>query len=74
MKGPESARQGEPAAGGSPVDMKPAVGLARVGLGEFDLGATASEVALGELHRLLAAWHMHEPGARLAQSESARLA
>jgi CHAD domain-containing protein len=65
MKGPESAREGEPAAGGSPVDTKPAVALGRGGLYEFDLGTTACEVALGELHRLLAAWHMHEPGARL---------
>jgi hypothetical protein len=55
MKGPESTRQGEPAAGGSPVDMKSAVALARVGLCEFNPSTTASEVALGELHRLLGA-------------------
>jgi len=39
MKGPVSARQGEPAASGSPVDMKPAVAAARAGaLSAFDIG------------------------------------
>src|SRR6195256_3488729 len=62
MKGPVSARQGEPAASGSPVDMKPAVAAARAGaLSAFDIGTTASDVALVEVRRLLAAWHLHEP-------------
>jgi len=71
MKGPVSTRQGESAAPGSPVDMKPAVALARAGLSEFDIGTTASEVALVELRRLLAAWHVHEPGARLGHDPEA---
>ena len=72
MKGPVSARQGEPAAAGSPVDMKPAVAVARAGmLSAFDTGTTASEVALVELRRLLAAWHVHEPGARLGHDPEA---
>ena len=71
MKGPVSTRQGESAAPGSPVDMKSAVALARAGLSEFDIGTTASEVALAELRRLLAAWHVHEPGARLGHDPEA---
>lgn len=64
MKGPLSARQGEPAAAG--------VAVARVGmLSAFDIGTTASEVALVELRRLLAAWHAHEPGARLGHDPEA---
>ncbi|TLY56107.1 MAG: CHAD domain-containing protein, partial [Gammaproteobacteria bacterium] len=51
--------------------MKPAVALARAGLSEFDIGTTASEVALVELRRLLAAWHVHEPGARLGHDPEA---
>src|ERR1700716_1946846 len=72
MKGPVSARQGEPAASGSPVDMKPAVAAARAGaLYAFDIGTTASDVALVEVRRLLAAWHLHEPGARLGHDPEA---
>jgi CHAD domain-containing protein len=64
MKGPLSARQGEPAAAG--------VAVARAGLlSAFDIGTTASEVALVELRRLLAAWHAHEPGARLGHDPEA---
>ena len=71
MKGPVSARQGEPAARGSPVDMKPAVALSRAGVAGLDIGTTASEMALVELRRLLAAWHAHEPGARLGHDPEA---
>src|SRR5439155_27280702 len=71
MKGPVSARQGEPAARGSPVDMNPAGALARAGVAGLDIGTTASEMALVELRRLLAAWHAHEPGARLGHDAEA---
>jgi CHAD domain-containing protein len=72
MKGPVSARQGEPAAAGSPVDMKPAVAAARAGaLSAFDIDTTASDVALVEVRRLLGAWHVHEPGARLGHDPEA---
>jgi CHAD domain-containing protein len=72
MKGPLSARQGEPAVAGGPADMKFAVAVARAGmLSAFDIGTTASEVALAELRRLLAAWHAHEPGARLGHDPEA---
>jgi len=72
MKGPVSARQGEPAAAGSPVDMKPAVAAARAGaLSAFGIDSTASDVALVEVRRLLAAWHVHEPGARLGHDPEA---
>jgi CHAD domain-containing protein len=72
MKGPVSARQGEPAAAGSPVVMKSAVAAARAGtLSAFDIGTTASDVALAEVRRLVAAWHVHEPGARLGHDPEA---
>ncbi|HEY0768146.1 MAG TPA: CHAD domain-containing protein [Steroidobacteraceae bacterium] len=71
MKGPLTARQGEPAAAGSPVE-KPAVAAVRAGaLSAFDMATTASEVALVELRRLLAAWRVHEPGARLGHDSEA---
>src|SRR5438105_13491976 len=71
MKGPVSTRQGEPPARGSPVDIKPAVALLRAGVPGLDIGTTASELALAELRRLLAAWHVHEPGARLGHDPEA---
>jgi len=71
MKGPVSARQGEPAAAGSPVGIKPAAALARADVAAFDLGTTAGDVALVELRRLLAAWQVHEPGARLGHDPEA---
>ena len=64
MKGLLSAHPGEPAAAG--------VAVARAGvLSAFDIATTASEVALVELRRLLAAWHVHEPGARLGHDPEA---
>jgi CHAD domain-containing protein len=64
MKGLLSARQGEAAAAG--------VAVVRAGmLSAFDIATTASEVALVELRRLLAAWHVHEPGARLGHDPEA---
>ena len=72
MKGSLSARQGEPAAAGGPVDLKPAVAAARsAAIPGFDVAITASDVAFGELRRLLAAWRTHEPGARLGQDPEA---
>ncbi len=72
MKGPLTARQGEPAAAGGPVDLKPAVAAPRSAAAPaFDVATTASEVALGELRRLLVAWRTHEPGARLGQDPEA---
>jgi CHAD domain-containing protein len=50
------------------VDLKASMSAARGAVtAAFDAGATASEVALAELRRLLAAWRLHEPGARLGQ-------
>jgi len=37
----------------------------------FDMAATASDVALGEVRRLLAAWQVHEPAARLGHDPEA---
>ena len=72
MKGPLSARQGEPAAAGTPADSKAAVAAARAAAAAaFDAATTATEVALGELRRLIGAWRQHEPGARLGQDPEA---
>jgi len=72
MKDPLSARQGEPAVAGIPVDMKPGVATTRAGaLPAFEIGTTASEVALAEVRRLLATWRVHEPGARLGHDPEA---
>src|SRR5947207_7750336 len=72
MKGPLSARQGELAAAGTPTDSKSAVAAPRgLATPAFDAATTASEVALGELRRLLAAWRQHEPGARLGHDPEA---
>jgi CHAD domain-containing protein len=54
------------------VDSKPAVAVARSATSPaFDAATTASEVALGELRRLLSAWRLHEPAARLGQDPEA---
>jgi CHAD domain-containing protein len=66
MKVPLSARQSELAAAGGAMEMKPA--LAHPSLTprmRLSTSVTASELALAELRRLLAAWHAHEPGARV---------
>jgi CHAD domain-containing protein len=65
MKASAGAR--EPVAVGSaavpfPPAMKAAALRAEL---EFDSSVSAHDVALGELGRLIAAWHVHEPGARL---------
>jgi len=52
--------------------MKLAVAAARAGsFFAFDMATTASDVALGEVRRLLAAWQVHEPGARLGHDPEA---
>ena len=72
MKDPLSARQGVLAAAGTPTDSKSAVAAPRgLATPAFDAATTASEVALGELRRLLAAWRQHEPGARLGHDPEA---
>src|SRR5438477_8960414 len=72
MKGSLSARQGELAAAGTPTDSKSAVAAPRgPATPAFDAATTASEVALGELRRLLGAWRQHEPGARLGHDPEA---
>src|SRR5438445_11960864 len=72
MKGPLSARQGELAAAGTPTDSKSAVAAPRgPATPAFDAATTASEVALGELGRLLGVWRQHEPGARLGHDPEA---
>src|SRR5439155_258969 len=72
MKGSLSARQGELAAAGTPTDSKSAVAAPRgPATPAFDAATTASEVALGELRRLLGAWRQHEPGARPAAPSAA---
>src|SRR5438477_5592247 len=72
MKGPLTARQGVLAAAGTPTDSKSAVAAPRgPATPAFDAATTASEVALGELRRLLAAWRQHEPGARLGHDPEA---
>ena len=72
MKGPLSARQDAPAATGALADAKFVVARARTGSPSgFDAEITASELALAQLRRLLAAWLMHEPGARLGHDPEA---
>ncbi len=72
MKGPLSARQDAPAATGAAADAKFVVASARTGSPSgFDPEITASELALAQLRRLLAAWLMHEPGARLGHDPEA---
>src|SRR2546429_4607399 len=72
MKDSLSARQGELAAAGTLTDSKSAVARPRgPATPAFDAATTASEVALGELRRLLGAWRQHEPGARLGHDPEA---
>src|SRR5437763_1991640 len=72
MKDSLSARQGELAAAGTLTDSKSAVAAPRgPATPAFDAATTASEVALGELRRLLGAWRQHEPGARLGHDPEA---
>lgn len=72
MKGPLSARQDAPAAAGALADAKLVAARVRPGSPPaFDVEITAGEMALAELRRLLAAWLMHEPGARLGHDPEA---
>jgi CHAD domain-containing protein len=70
MKGPVTARPGEPAAGASPAG-KSSAAARGASAPAFDADLTASELALTELRRLLAAWLGHEPGARLGHDPEA---
>src|ERR1700741_2598141 len=70
MKGPVTARPGEPAAGASPAGKStPAARGASAPAGDAEL--TASEVPRRERRSLLAAWLAHEPGARLGHDPEA---
>ncbi len=72
MKGPLSGRAVESAPAANPVDLKAAIAVAASAAAPaFDAATTASELALGELRRLLAAWRVHEPGARLGHDPEA---
>ncbi len=72
MKDPFSARPGE-AAAAAPADARARDATARPGAGSGFAASdiTASEVALRELRRLLGAWLLHEPGARLGHDPEA---
>src|SRR5437763_13751979 len=72
MKDSLTARQGVLAAAGTRT-APTAAGAAPRGPATpaFDAATTASEVALGELRRLLGAWRQHEPGARLGHDPEA---
>jgi CHAD domain-containing protein len=68
MKVSSSARQADGAATSSPpAHRTPAAAATAAAPQPFDPIATAHDVALAELRRLLAAWAFHEPGARLGQ-------
>jgi CHAD domain-containing protein len=68
MKVSLSARQADGAATSSPSAHRTPAAVATAGAPQpFDPIATAHDVALAELRRLLAAWAFHEPGARLGQ-------
>jgi triphosphatase len=69
MKVPLSARQAEGSATSTPADGKftASVTAAAIARHPFDASASAHEVALAELRRLLGVWTVHEPGARLGQ-------
>lgn len=72
MKVPVTARQDAPAAAGSLAVVKLAAASARTGgPSGFDAETTAGDLALAELRRLLAAWLVHEPGARLGHDPEA---
>jgi CHAD domain-containing protein len=62
MKIPASASEADPGIAGT-ADTTAAV-TASVPERSFDASATALEVAMAELRRLLAMWRVHEPGAR----------
>jgi len=68
MKLPANAPQPEPSDAGS-ADLTPAVAAALGQDGDtFGLTTSARAVATAELRRLLAAWRVHEPGARLGEA------
>lgn len=67
MKLPPSTREPEPSAGDA-EDITPASAAElSSAVPAFDSAATAYDVAIAELRRLLGAWLKHEPGARLGQ-------
>lgn len=63
MKIPDSASEAEGGVAGA-ADTTVAVAAASTPERGFDVSATALEVAMAELRRLLAMWRVHEPGAR----------
>ena len=66
MKVPASARRPEGGVGALSPELRG--GAARASAPQpLDPAATAHDVALGELQRLLAVWAQHEPGARAGQ-------
>ena len=69
MKG-SSARPGESAAAANPAG-KSSVSARGATAPAFDVNVSATELALAELQRLLAAWLVHEPGARLGHDPEA---
>lgn len=72
MKDPLNGRAGEPASAAIAPDGKAATAVAHTALARaFDPDTTASEIARAELRRLLAAWRLHEPGARLGYDPEA---
>lgn len=72
MKGPLSGRPGESAPASPAIDSQAPIGGVRAAVAPgFDAATSASEMALAELRRLLAAWRAHEPAARLGQDPEA---
>jgi len=66
MKLPVTVHAPESAGAASQADAKPAATAAFAAPQQaIDISTTASAVAIAELRRLLAAWRIHEPGARL---------
>jgi triphosphatase len=65
MKVPANTRQPQASVAGDVVAVTPEATAAQASAQGFDGPVTAQEVALAELRRLIAAWLVHEPGARL---------
>jgi CHAD domain-containing protein len=65
MKVPANTRQPQASVAGDATAVTPEATAAAASPHGFDGPVTAQEVALAELRRLIAAWLLHEPGARL---------
>jgi CHAD domain-containing protein len=68
MKGPNSEGETAAAAGAANASLAGSRGEPPAA---YNLSITASELALAQLRRLLAAWQLHEPGARLGHDAEA---